>query len=420
MNSFPILSYAQGLLGMVVLLAVAWGLSEDRKRVPWRLVGIGILLQIVLAALLLHLPPFRAVFAALNHVVTALVEATRAGTSVLFGYIGGGDTPFQVTNPGAGFIFATQSLPLVLLISALSALFFHWGIMQRVVGLFSLLLRKTLGVGGAEGVGVSANIFVGMVEAPLLVQHYVKDLSRSALFTVMVTGMATIAGTVLGLYAVFIGGVLPNAAGHLLTASIISAPAAIVIARMMLPEEPNAAVEKIDLPSPYRSSMDAITQGTASGLQLLLNIVAMMIVLIALVHLVDIGLGLLPNVGGKPLALTRIFGWLMAPVTWLMGVPASEAQTAGSLMGVKTVLNELLAYQQLGQLPAGALGLRATTIMTYAMCGFANPGSVGIMIAGLCTMAPARRAEIAVLGLRSLLAGTMATCMTGIVVGWLI
>jgi len=302
----------------------------------------------------------------------------------------------------------------------LSALLFHWGIMQRIVGMFSLLLRKTLGVGGAEGVGVSANIFIGMVEAPLLVQHYVKNLSRSALFTIMVTGMATIAGTVMALYAGFLAKVLPDAPGHLLTASIISAPAAIVVARMMIPEQPDAAIEQVDLPSPYRSSMDAITQGTSAGLQLLLNIVAMMIVLLALVHLVDMGLGLLPDFGGKPLALTRLFGWFMAPVAWLMGVPASEAQTAGALMGVKTVLNELLAYQQLGQLAPGMLGPRATTIMTYAMCGFANPGSVGIMIAGLSTMAPARRAEIAVLGLRSLVAGTMATCMTGIVVGWLI
>jgi CNT family concentrative nucleoside transporter len=409
----------QGVLGMAVLLGLAWVLSEDRKRVPWRLVGIGIGLQLALAGLLLYLPPCRTAFAWLGHIVDALVESTRAGTSVLFGYVGGGDAPFEVKNPGSAFILATQSLPLVLLISALSALLFHWKVMQRIVACFSFLLRKTMGVGGAEGVGISANIFVGMVEAPLLVQHYVKNLSRSALFTIMVTGMATIAGTVLGLYASFIGGVLPNAAGHLLTASIISAPAAIVIARMMIPEALDARAEEVDLPSPYKGSMDAITQGTASGLQLLLNIVAMMIVLIALVHLVDIGLGLFPDVAGKPLALTRIFGWVMAPVTWLLGVPWADATTAGELMGVKTVLNELIAYNQLGQLGPNAMSPHATVIMTYAMCGFANPGSVGIMIAGLSTMAPERRSEIAALGLRSLLAGTMATCMTGIVVGWL-
>ena len=412
--------YLQGLLGLAVLLALAWWLSEDRKRIPWRMVGVGVGLQVVLAVLLLRLPMFRVGFAYLGRMVGALAEATQAGTSVLFGYVGGGDAPFAVTNPGGMFIFATQALPLVLLVSALSALLFHWGIMQRIVGLFSLLLRKTMGIGGAEGVGVSANIFIGMVEAPLLVQHYVKDLSRSALFTVMVTGMATIAGTVLGLYALFLEGVLPDAAGHLLTASIISAPAAIVIARMMIPEAPDVAVEKVDLPSPYSGSMDAITQGTAAGLKLLLNIVAMMIVLIGLVHLVDIGLGLLPDVSGEPLVLTRIFGWVMAPVAWLMGVPAADAMTSGELMGTKTVLNELLAYNQLGQLGPGAMSARATTIMTYAMCGFANPGSVGIMIAGLSTMAPDRRSEIAALGFRSLLAGTMATCMTGIVVGFLI
>ena len=413
-------AYLQGVLGLVVLLGLAWLLSEDRQRVPWRLVAVGLVLQVVLAGLLLRLPLFRAVFALFARGVDALVAATRAGTSVLFGYLGGGDAPFQVTNGSAMFVFATQSLPLVLLVSALSALLFHWGIMQRVVGLFSLLLRKTMGIGGAEGVGVAANIFIGMVEAPLLVQHYVKNLSRSALFTVMVTGMATIAGTVLALYASFLKEVLPDAAGHLLTASIISAPAAIVVARMMIPAPPDGSVEEIRLPSPYAGSMDAITQGTAAGLQLLLNIVAMMIVLLGLVYLVDLLLGLLPALGGAPLSLTRIFGWIMAPVTWLMGIPAADAMTAGELMGTKTVLNELIAYSQLGQLGPGALSPRGTTILSYAMCGFANPGSVGIMVAGLCTMAPARRSEIAALGMRSLLAGTMATCMTGIVVGFLI
>jgi CNT family concentrative nucleoside transporter len=416
---FPLMDQLRGVLGMGLLLGVAWAMSEDRKRISWRLVGIGVGLQLALAALLLYLPPCRLAFAYLGHLVTAMVAATQAGTSVVLGYLGGGDPPFDVTRPGSAFILATQSLPLVLLISAISALLFHWRIMQKIVACFSFLLRKTMGVGGAEGVGISANIFVGMVEAPLLVQHYVKNLSRSALFTIMVTGMATIAGTVLGLYATFIGGVLPNAAGHLLTASIISAPAAIVVARMMIPEPLDARTEEVDLPSPYAGSMDAITQGTASGLQLLLNIVAMMIVLIALVHLVDLGLGLFPNVAGKPLALTRIFGWVMAPVTWLLGVPWPDATTAGELMGVKTVLNELIAYNQLGQLGPGAMSLRGTTIMAYAMCGFANPGSVGIMIAGMSTMAPERRSEIAALGFRSLLAGTMATCMTGIVVGWL-
>ncbi|MGD9348698.1 MAG: nucleoside transporter C-terminal domain-containing protein, partial [Desulfobacterales bacterium] len=272
-------------------------------------------------------------------------------------------------------------------------------------------------VGGAEGLGVSANIFVGMVESPLFIRPYLKDMTRSEIFTLMTCGMATIAGTVMVLYASILSEKIPDVMGHILTASIISVPAAVTISKIMVPETATPTGGQLSAAEPASSSMDAITKGTLQGIELLLNIVAMLVVLVALVYLVNLILGLLPDIGGAPLTLQRILGMMMAPVVWLMGVPWSEAFTAGALMGTKTILNELLAYIDLSRLSPDALSPRSFLIMTYAMCGFANPGSLGIMIGGLGTMAPGRRSEIVALGLRSIVAGTLATCMTGAIVG---
>jgi CNT family concentrative nucleoside transporter len=229
--------------------------------------------------------------------------------------------------------------------------------------------------------------------------------------------MATIAGTMLVLYANILGGVIPNALGHILTASILSAPAAIVIAKIMVPETGEVTSGRIAPPAEYRSAMDAITRGTMSGIQLLLSIVAMIIVLVAFVHLVNIIMGAFPDAGGRPVTLQRLLGYVMAPVMWLTGIPWSEAVTAGSLMGTKTILNEFIAYVDLAGLDAGALGDRSRLIVMYAMCGFANPGSLGIMIGGMGSMVPERREEIVSLGIRAVVAGTIATCMTGTVAG---
>ena len=407
----------QGILGLAAFVFLAWLMSENRRKVSARMILTGLGLQLVVGVILLKLSFFRAIFLHLNKAVTALEQSTAAGSSVVFGYLAGGDPPFDVTSPAAMYLFAFRSLPLVLFMSALSALLFYWKILPAIVRSFSWALQRSMRIGGAEGLGVAANVFVGMVEAPLLIRPYLKDMTRSELFTVMTCGMATIAGTVLVLYASMLDAVIPNALGHILTASIISAPAAIMIAKIMVPETGEVTSGKLTPVSEYRSSMDAITKGTMSGIQLLLSIVAMIIVLVAFVHLINIILSIIPDAGGRPITLQRLLGYVMAPAMWLAGVPWGEAATAGSLMGTKTVLNELIAYFDLSHLEPGALSDRSRLIVMYAMCGFANPGSLGIMIGGMGAMAPERREEIVALGFRSIAAGTIATCMTGAVAG---
>nr|WP_321396049.1 nucleoside transporter C-terminal domain-containing protein [uncultured Desulfobacter sp.] len=407
----------QSVLGLFVFTGVAVLLSENRKKISARLVVSAILLQLVLGAVTLKFVWIRQGFLYLNGLVTALSNATAEGTAMVFGYIGGGTLPFQESYPGASFILAFQSLPLILVMSALSALLFYWKIIPFVVRFFSVVLNKTLGTGGAEGIGISANIFVGMVEAPLLVKPYLATMTRSELFTLMTCGMATIAGTVMVLYATILKSVIPGILGHILTASIISAPAAILISKVMIPETKDVTEGKLSTPTVYKSVMDAVTKGTVSGIELLINIVAMIIVLVAMVSLVNMVIGLMPSFRGEPFTLQRILGWIMAPATWLMGIPWAEAPATGALMGTKTILNEFIAYLDLTRLPAGEISDRSRIIISYAMCGFANPGSLGIMIGGMGGMVPERRDEIVALGLRSIVAGTLATCMTGAVAG---
>ncbi len=407
----------QSMLGVFTFAGIAWLFSESQRRVDLRRVLVGIGLQAALAVLLIHLPLSREIFALLNRMVLSLQEATAAGSAFVFGYLGSGELPFQANNVGSSFILAFQALPLVLVVSALSSLLFYWKVLPVVVRGFSWGLRRSLGVGGAEGLANSVNVFVGMVEAPLFIRPYLVRLTRSELFSVMTCGMATVAGTVMALYAAVIGKQVPDAMGHILVASILSLPAAITVARIMVPQTGEATPGELAAPEPAASAMDAVTQGTLQGIQLLLNIVGMLIVLVALVSLVNLMLGLIPEVGGAPVSLQRIAGLLMAPGCWLMGVPWSEAPAAGALMGTKTILNELIAYIDMSRLPPETLSPRSLLIMTYALCGFANPGSLGIMIGGLCTMAPGRRDEIVALGLRSILSGTLATCMTGCIIG---
>jgi CNT family concentrative nucleoside transporter len=408
----------QGVLGVFTLTALAWGLSEDRRRAPWKTVAAGLGLQFALALLLLKVPFSKQVFVWLNQAVLALQEAMQAGTSVVFGYLGGGQAPFAETFPGTSFILAFQALPLILVISALSALLFYWKVLPVVVRAAAWVLERAFGIGGAVGVSAAANVFVGMVEAPLLVRPYLVALNRGELFMVMTCGMATVAGTVMVLYAAILAPVMPDAMGHVLTASLISAPAAIMVARLMVPgDAPSAGGARITLPAPPGSAMDAITRGTMDGVTLLINVSAMLIVLVALVSLLNMVLGLLPEFGGAPITLQRVLGYVMAPVVWVMGVPWAEAPTAGALMGTKTILNELLAYLELARLPADALSPHTRLIMIYALCGFANFGSLGIMIGGLGTMVPERRGDIVALGMKSIVSGTIATCLTGAVAG---
>jgi CNT family concentrative nucleoside transporter len=409
----------QGLFGYAVFIALAWAISESRRDIPWRTVAGGVLLQVALAVVILKLPGAQAVFAAMNDALLALERATRAGTGMVFGYLGGGPLPFAEPFPGASFVLAFQALPIVLVMSALSALLFHWRILPLLVRAMSWLLERTLGVGGAVGISTAANVFVGMVEAPLLVKPYLARVNRGELFIILAAGMAGVAGTVMALYAGIVGPRVPGALGHILAASFISAPAAIVFAVLMVPPVGEPTGRNVELPRLDGSSMDAVTRGTSEGLQLLLNIVALLIVLVALVALANGLLGLLPHEGAA-WSLQRILGWFMAPLAWLAGVSWAESATAGALLGTKTVLNELVAYLEFAALPADALSGRSRVIMTYALCGFANLGSLGIMIGGLTTMVPERRAEILELGPRTLVAGTLATLSCGAVVGVLL
>ena len=401
----------QGVLGLVIFLALAWLFSEQRSRVPWRTLLAGIVLQFAIAAALLGIPVFRQFFMGLNELLLSLEEATRAGTAFVFGYLAGADLPFEESGAGSSYILAFRALPLILLVSALSALLFYWRILPLVVRLLARLLQRAMAI---------SNIFVGMVEAPLFVRPYLKELTRSELFTLMVTGMATIAGTVMVVYASILRDAVPDAMGHILIASLISAPAAIVIAQTLIPPDGCATAGELVPPQRATSSMDAVTKGTLQGVELLINITAMLVVMIALVSLANLLIGLLPAVGEAPLSLQRILGWLLAPAAWLMGIPWEQAYTGGSLLGTKIILNEFLAYLDLAALPAGQLETRSQLIMTYALCGFANLGSLGIMIGGLGTMVPERRKEIVALGIKSIVAGTLATCMTGAVVGILV
>ena len=409
----------RSLIGIAAMIAIAWLVSENRRAVSARRVAVGLGVTVALALLLLKVKPVRSAFAALNQVVEAIAAATRAGTTFVFGYVGGGPLPFEPKFPGSEFVLAFQALPVVLVVSVLTTLLFYWRILPPVVRGFAWALRRTMGVGGAVGVSTAANIFVGMVEAPLFVRPYLARLSRGELFVVMTGGMAGIAGTVMVVYAAILGPIIPDAFGHILIASVLGAPAAIVIGQIMVPdaEDHRTAGEMGPLEPVAGGTMDAIVKGTTAGVELLINIVAMLLVLVALVHLCNAILGVLPEVDGAPITLQRILGYVMAPVVWLIGVPWSEAITAGSLMGIKTILNEFIAYIELSKLPADALSERSRLIMLYALCGFANFGSLGIMIGGLGTMVPERRSEIIQLGPKSIVSGTLTTCLLGAIVG---
>ena len=387
--------------GIAGLLALAWLMGENRRGVPWRAVGAGLAVQIVLAVLFLKIPVVKDLFLQLNDALLVLEKATQAGTGLVFGYLGGGPAPFAVTDQNSVFILAFRALPIVLVMSALSALLFYWRILPALVRGLSWLLEKAMRVGGVVGLSTAANVFVGMVEAPLFVRPYLAKVSRGELFAIMTGGMASIAGTVLFLYAAVLGPVMPDAVAHLLIASILSAPAALVVAFVMVPPgTPTGGGLKLE--SEAASSMDALTRGTLDGAQLLLNIVAMLVVFIALVALVNLLI--------SPYTLQGLLGWLLAPLAWLAGIPWQESRAAGTLLGTKTVINELVAYLDLAKMHE--LSARSRVLLTYALCGFANFGSLGIMLGGLGTMCPERRGEIVSLGLKSIVAGTLATCLT--------
>lgn len=413
------MSVLQPAIGLLLLIGIAFFLSEDRRSFSWRWTLGALLLQLLLAFTFLHVPIFWKLLARAGSAVAALDRASRAGSSYMFGYLGGAPLPFAPVDGVRPLVIAFEILPIIIVTAALSALLWHWRILPALIRALGRALQRSLGVGGAVGLGTAANLFLGVVESPLVLRPYVPRMPRAELFMVMTAGMATVSGVVLVLYATLIEPVLANATGHILTASLISLPAALLFARILVPGESHTGADDFDPSLSYSNSMDAITRGTRDGLDVFLHVMAMLIVLFALLHLADEILALLPDVGGEPLAVRRLFGWLFAPVVLLFGVPWSDAYVAGQLMGTKAVVNEFVAYQQLAALEPGSLQPRSVLIMTYAMCGFANLGSVGLQIATFSTLAPDRRSEFAALGLKAWLAGNLATGATGAIVALL-
>lgn len=408
---------ARAFLGIAMIFGIAWGLSENRKAFPWKLVLGAIVIQFGFALVLFGIPIIREALFAANIVVDSLIDATAYGTAFVFGPVFGTQAGWEELSGQPGPIFAVHLLPLIIVVAALSAILWHWHVLRWVTKGFAFVFRKFMGLGGATSLAVSANVFMGMTEAPVLVKPYLKGMSRSEIFILMVAGFATVAGSVLVLYGVFLKDVLPNALGQLLAASLIAAPAAVALALVMVPESVDEKQRAHEPDFEYESTMDAFATGASDGLKILANIVTMLIAAFALLFLVNAGLGAFPDVYGAPLSIERVLGWVFAPIMYMVGVPMSEAAQSGSLIGIKTVLTEFVAFLQLAG-PAGeGLSPRTSMITAHAICGFANFGSIGILIGGLSIIEPQRRTTFLELAWKTLVAGTLATCLSGAVVG---
>lgn len=406
----------QSLLGLLVILGACWGLSENRRAFPWKLAIGAVIVQAALVLVLFN-PASRGVLEAINGAVDGLAEATAKGTNFVFGYLAGKqfDQPYAVQNEQGLFTFAFNVLPLILVISALSALLWHWKVLKWITYGFGILFQKTMGLGGASALAVAANIFLGMIESPIVIRAYLDKLTRSELFLMMVVGLATVAGSTMVAYALMLEATLPNAAGHVLVASIISAPAGILLARVMIPEKPGegGAYAEYDSALKYDSAIDAIVKGTSDGLMVVLNISAVLIVFVALVALVNIMIGaVFPGI-----SVEWLLSWAFAPVAWLTGVEWADAREAGLLLGTKLTQTEFKAFMDLGAVPAAELSQRSRMLMTYALCGFANIGSVGITVTGLSVLIPERREEVLGMVWKALFAGFLSTLMTAAIVG---
>lgn len=408
---------ARALLGIALIFAIGWGLSEKRSQFPVKLVLGAIVMQFAFALLLFGIPFVRNLLFKANFIVEALQEATRNGTSFVFGYVGDNQAASEIMTGDAPPLFFFQILPVVIVVAALSAILWHWHILRWVTKGFAFIFRKLMGLGGATSLAVSANVFMGMTEAPVLVKPYIKGMTRSEVFILMTAGFATIAGSVLVIYTTFLDGVMANPLAQLLTASIIAAPAAVAMALVMIPETVDSSERAHEPDFKYNSTMDAFATGAADGLQIVLNIATMLIAALALLWLVNAGLGALPAVDGEPLSIQRVLGWVFSPLMYMIGVPWSEAPLSGSLMGIKTVLTEFVAFIELGNVPADAMDPRTRIITAHAICGFANFGSIGILIGGLNIICPERRSTFLELSWKTLIAGTLATCLSGAVVG---
>ena len=395
--------------GLVAICGLAWLCGTDRRHVPWRIVAWGAGLQLALGALLLRTTAGRGFFVAMNDAVDGLIRFTDAGTSFVFGSL-------RTT----GFSFAIEVLPIIVFMGSVFGILFHLGLVQHLVQWMARALARTMGLSGAESLSAVANIFVGIIEAPLLVRPYLERMTRSELFCVMTTGMASIAGSVLVAYAKMLG--QSEYAGHLVTASFLSAPAGILIAKLMVPETETPVTGSAGgalAVSTSANVIDAAAEGAIAALRLAGYVGALLIAFVALIAMANAGVGALGSlIGLEGMTLQRLFGYAFAPLALLMGIAPADALSVGSLLGVKTVLNEFLAYQDLaGLIESGTLSHRSAVIASYGLCGFANFGSLAILIGGMGGMAPSRRGEIAALGMRSIAAGTFASAMTGCVAG---
>ena len=416
----------RGVIGIALVLLIAWALSENRSARPtWLWLGGALLLQLAIALVVTRIPFVWTLVGYANSGVAAIEKATLVGSSYMFGYTGGAPIPFLL-KPGESepVIVAFQILPLIIVFSALAALLWHWGVLKAAVKGLSWAMRKTLGVSGVVGLGGGSSIFLGVVETPLVLKAWFARMSRSDLFSVMVIIMSTISGATLVLYATTLREVVPNAVGHMIVASLISLPAAIVIARLMVPptkepdqDEVSEAEQSAEPELAYESTMDAIIRGTTDGVQLVLAVIGVIIVIFALVNIVDQILALLPLVEGDPLTLRRVFGWAFAPLMWAIGIPWDQAVSAGSFMGTKAILNEYVAFLDLAAIEPGTLDPRSLVIVTYALSGFANLASVGLIVSTIGALSPQKRSEVASLGMKSWMAGNMASLMTGAVIG---
>ena len=408
---------ARALIGIALIFAIAWAFSENRKAFPWRIVLGAVGLQFAFALLLFGVPIVRNALASANTLVDALEAATAAGTGLIFGPVLGVQENWEAFVGGPGPIFIFQILPLIIVVAALSAILWHWGVLRWVTKGFALVFERLMGVSGAASLGVSANVFMGMTEAPVLIKPYLKAMSRSEIFIIMVSGFATIAGSVLIVYVGLLGNTFADPLAQLFSASILACPAAVALALVIVPETTARAARAQEPDFGYKSTMDAFATGATDGLQILLNVATMLIAALALLHLVNLGLGALPDLNGEAISIQRILGWVFAPIMYFIGVPWEEAARSGSLMGIKTVLTEFVAFLDLANIPEGEMTARTRMITAHAINGFANFGSMGILIGGLTIIEPARRDTFLSLAWKTLIAGSLATCLSGAVVG---
>tara|TARA_Y100000591_G_scaffold20739_1_gene15287 strand:+ start:813 stop:2054 length:1242 start_codon:yes stop_codon:yes gene_type:complete len=406
----------QSLIGIVGLILISLPFSESIQKIKVKFIIFALLIQISLAFLLLEIPFISSFFDVMSMAVESLRLSAIEGSSFVFGYLGGGDAPFEISNNQNLPIFAFTFLPMLIFLSALSALLWHWKILPLLIKLLAKLFERPLDAKGPIGLAATANIFLGQLEAPLLIKPYLNKMNQRDLLIIMTVGMSTIAGSVMVLYITWLDNKFSGVIGHFLTASILSVPAAIMFSNILIPSaQTELKTVKEDLKM-YESSMDAISVGTKDGLNMFLSVIASLIVFLSLVALADFLLAIFPNVYGEPISLQRIAALIFAPIAWLMGIPFAEIIPAGNLLGTKTIFNELIAFNDLRELNTSILSERSQLIMLYGICGFANISSVGILLGGLSAICPDIRGTLLKIAFRALFAATLASCLTGTVV----